>query len=42
MSFLYVTEQGAYIRKKGPRIQVVKDEELLADRAVKDVDYIIL
>jgi len=42
MSFLYVTEQGAYIRKKGPRIQVVKDDELLADRSVKDVGTLVM
>ncbi len=42
MSFLYVTEQGVYIRKKGPRIQVVKDEELLADRAVNDVNTLVM
>ena len=32
MSFLYVVEQGAYIRKKGPHVQVIKEEEVLADR----------
>jgi hypothetical protein len=37
MSFLYVIEQGAHIKKKGPRIQVVKDEEILADRAIKEI-----
>jgi CRISP-associated protein Cas1 len=42
MSFLYVTEQGAYIRKKGPRIQVVKDDELLADRTVKDIGTLVM
>lgn len=42
MSFLYVTEQGAHIRKKGSRIQVVKDEEILADRTVKDVNTLVL
>jgi len=42
MSFLYVTEQGAYIRKKGPRIQVVKDDELLADRSAKDVGTLVM
>ena len=42
MSFIYVTEQGAYIKKKGPRIQVIKDGEMLADRAVKEVQTLVL
>lgn len=42
MSFLYVTEQGAYIRKKGPHIQVTKDEEILADRALKDIGTLVM
>lgn len=42
MSFLYVTEQGAHIRKKGSRIQVVKDEEILADRIAKEVTTLVM
>lgn len=34
-------EQGAYIRKKGPHIQVTKDEEILADRAVRDISTLV-
>jgi CRISPR-associated protein Cas1 len=41
MSFLYVTEQGACIRKKGPRIQVIKDEEILADRTLNDIGTLV-
>lgn len=42
MSFLYVVEQGAYIRKKGPHVQVIKEEEVLADRAMRDVKCLIV
>jgi len=42
MSFIYVTEQGACIKKNGPRIQVIKDGEMLADRAVKEVQTLVL
>ncbi|HMA65275.1 MAG TPA: CRISPR-associated endonuclease Cas1, partial [Chitinispirillaceae bacterium] len=42
MSFLYVTEQGAHIKKKGPRIQVVKDEEILADRTIKEITTLVM
>ena len=42
MSYLYVTEQGATVRKKGPRIQVVKDGELLSDRALRDINTLVL
>jgi len=39
---LYVTEQGAYVRKKGPHLHVVKDEELLADVPLKDVQCVVV
>ncbi len=42
MSFLYVIEQGAYIRKKGPHVQVVKEEEVLTDRAMRDVKCLVV
>lgn len=42
MSFLYVTDQGAYIKKKGPHIQVIKSEEVLVDRALRDVSCMVL
>jgi CRISPR-associated protein Cas1 len=42
MPFLYVTEQAAYIRKKGPHIQVVKDEAIIADLAIKEVQGLVL
>jgi CRISP-associated protein Cas1 len=42
MPFIYVTEQAAHIRKKGPHIQVVKDEEILADVAIRDVEGLVL
>jgi CRISPR-associated protein Cas1 len=42
MSFLYVTEPGAYIKKKGPHIQVVKDEEILADRVILDTKCLVM
>lgn len=41
MSFIYVTDQGAYIKKKGPHVQVVKDGEILADRALRDTRCLI-
>lgn len=42
MSFLYVTEQGAYIKKKGTHIQVVKDGEILADRVIDEIETMVL
>lgn len=42
MSFVYVTEQGAYIKKKGPRIQVVKDQEILIDRCLRDIETLVM
>lgn len=42
MPFLYVTEQGAHIAKKGSHIEVQKDGERLADMAIKDVDALIV
>ncbi len=42
MPYLYLTEQGAYIRKKGPHIQVVKESEILAELAIKEVEGLLL
>jgi CRISPR-associated protein Cas1 len=41
MPFLYITEQGAYIRRKGPHIEVVKNEEVIADLALRDVTGLV-
>jgi CRISPR-associated protein Cas1 len=42
MSFLYITEPGVYVKKKGPHIQVVKDEEILADRTIADIKCLVM
>ena len=42
MSFLYVTEQGAYIRKKGSHIEVAHEGETLADRTIADTKCLVV
>lgn len=42
MSFLYVTEPGAHVKKIGPQIQVLKDKEILAERAILDVKCLVM
>lgn len=41
MAFIYVTEQGALIKKTGPHLQVLKDGEVLADKTLSEVDALI-
>lgn len=41
MSFLYVTEQGAHIKKSGGHIKVVKDAEVLADRVIEELETLV-
>ncbi|MDG5816174.1 CRISPR-associated endonuclease Cas1 [Chitinispirillales bacterium ANBcel5] len=42
MSFLYITEQGAYIKKKGGHIQVIKNEEVLVERVIREIKCLVL
>ncbi|MBN1980186.1 MAG: CRISPR-associated endonuclease Cas1 [Chitinivibrionales bacterium] len=42
MAFLYVTEQGAYIKKKQSHIHVVKDEQIIADMAIKEIETLVV
>lgn len=42
MSFLYVMEPGSHVKKKGPHIQVIKDEEILADRTIIDTKCLVV
>ena len=42
MSFLYITEQGAYVHKKCGRIVVAADGETLADRALSDLSCCVV
>jgi CRISPR-associated protein Cas1 len=37
-----VSQTGAHIRKKGPRIQVIKEDEVLADRSVHDIGTLVM
>ena len=42
MAFLYVTEQGALIRKEGQRLIVEKDDEILADIPAVKVESVLV
>jgi len=42
MSFLYVTEQGSHVKKKGAHIQVVKDGEVITDMLTGEIETLVL
>ena len=39
---LYVDEPGAYVRKKGERVQVTRDKEVLADMPLCNLEQLVL
>ena len=41
MSYLYVLEQGAYVRKKGGHIEVARDGEVLDDRVISEIRCLV-
>jgi CRISPR-associated protein Cas1 len=42
MAYLYLTEQGALLRKEGERLLVVKDDETLLDVPVRQVEGVLV
>jgi len=42
MAFMYVTEQGAMIKKKGKMLQVVKEGEIIIEKIFKDIDSLVV
>ncbi len=42
MSYLYITEQGAYVRKKGGHIEVAREGELLDERVIAEIQCLVV